>query len=193
MDCATKIGGQSSTKVTIKQATLKWKNQHILQLRDNHDFFAAEAKYYRKCYGNFTRVDKAEYRSQENSEKAECKDTYQDIENKTYNKLFDYVSQDILEKQKVCLVTVWLLSKLMFLPSHVSRTVVAEEIVELRRELAERKSDKDKTINFVNDACLIRSTVKTLDTSLSWPPQWKNWMLMMQCYSLIYDYSTWWT
>ena len=62
----------------------------------------------------------------------------------------------------------------MFLPSHVSRTVVAEEIVELRRELAERKSDKDKTINFVNDACLIRSTVKTLDTSISWPPQWKN-------------------
>lgn len=77
-----------------------------MQLRDNHDFLAAEAKYYRKCHRNFTRVDKADYRSQENSETMECKDTHQDLENEIYNKLYDYVSQDILEKEKVCLVTV---------------------------------------------------------------------------------------
>lgn len=102
----------------------------------------------------------------------ECKDTYQDLENEIYNKLYDYVSQDILEKEKVCLVTVWLLSKFIFLPSHSFKTAVTEEIVELGRELAKRQSDKDKTIDFVNDsACLIRCEVKTFDTNLSWPPQ----------------------
>lgn len=102
-------------------------------------------------------MDKADYRSQENSETMECKDTHQDLENEIYNKLYDYVSQDILEKEKVCLVTVWLLSKLNFLPSHFFKTAVAEEIVELRRELAKRQSDKDKTSDFVNDStCLSR-------------------------------------
>ena len=105
-------------------------------------------------------MDKAKYWSRENAETTACKDTYQGLENETYNKLFDYVRQDTLEKQKVCLVT----NLTSFTEKYFGGSIALVE-------LAERKSDKDKTINLVNDAaCLIRSEVKSLDTNLSWPP-----------------------
>ena len=98
-NCEEKVGDRSTAQKTIHRAAVLQQDHKIIKLFENYNFLAAEAKYHRTCYKEFTRSPKP--LSPNSKELTVDEEKYLNAEDDAFKRSFKYICTEIIAKAEL--------------------------------------------------------------------------------------------